>query len=137
MIRYAVDYSKELKDEPLLATFSGLFYTFFPRGYPKFPSLRFCSFRHQNHPGNNKKHGNPFGFPCCIMEVPPRFKLGNKGFAVGPSRCFPLHENPYFTGFFAILVLLKMLDFPIGDLLGPLFLATMKDLYSQKPCFSY
>ena len=30
---------------------------------------------------NNKKHGNPFGFPCCIMEVPPRFELGNKGFA--------------------------------------------------------
>ena len=30
---------------------------------------------------NNKKHGNHFGFPCCIMEVPPRFDLGNKGFA--------------------------------------------------------
>ena len=29
----------------------------------------------------NKKHGNPFGFPCCILEVPPRFELGNKGFA--------------------------------------------------------
>ena len=40
-----------------------------------------CPFRSHNHPENNKKHGNPFGFPCCILEVPPRFELGNKGFA--------------------------------------------------------
>ena len=49
--------------------------------YSQSPHPCICPFRPHNHPENNKKHGNPFGFPCCILEVPPRFELGNKGFA--------------------------------------------------------
>ena len=78
MIRYAVDYLKELKDEPLLATFSGLFYTFSHGDIPNSPLSVFAPFGIRTIPKTTKNTETLSDFRAVSWRCHPDSNWGIK-----------------------------------------------------------